>query len=205
MQRVAVVDYGMGNLDSVRRALEECGAEVTIATEPDELRVADKILLPGVGAFPDAMARLRSSGIAEGLRAVVDAGAPFLGICLGMQLLLTTGTEGGTTEGLGFIDGTVERFVPGPGAERIPHAGWNELHRANGRATLLADVPDGADVYFVHSYHAVCADPADVAATTPYCGSFTSVIERDNVHGAQFHPEKSQRHGFQLLRNFLSL
>jgi imidazole glycerol-phosphate synthase subunit HisH len=205
MQRIAVVDYGMGNLDSVRRAFEECGAAPSIAVDPDDLRKADKIVLPGVGAFPEAMARLRSSGMADAMRTEVDAGAPFLGVCLGMQLLMTEGTEGGPTDGLGWIDGTVERLVPVDAAERVPHVGWNELHRAGGRARLLDGLPDGADVYFVHSYRVVCADPADVAATTPYCGGFTSVMERDNVHAAQFHPEKSQRHGFELLRNFLAV
>ena len=206
MQRIAVVDYGMCNLDSVRRALEECGAAATFVTAPDELRKADKIVLPGVGAFAEAMTRLRGSGLADGLRAeVVDAGAPFLGVCLGMQLLMTKGTEGGPTEGLGWIDGTVERLLPVEPGERVPHVGWNELHRAGGDATLLEGVPDGADVYFVHSYRVVCADPADVAATTPYCGGFTSVVEHGNIHAAQFHPEKSQPHGFHILQNFLAL
>jgi imidazole glycerol-phosphate synthase subunit HisH len=204
-QRIALVDSGLCNIDSIRRALEECGASPYVSASPDDLREADRIVLPGVGAFPAAMAHLRSTGYDEALTEEVrGAGAPFLGICLGMQLLATTGAEGGDTPGLGWIDGTVEKLRPTARDRRIPHMGWNEVHRERDTA-LLDDVPDGADFYFVHGYHLVCRDPDDVAGTTPYCGTVTAVVERGNVFGVQFHPEKSQAHGFQVLRNFLAL
>jgi glutamine amidotransferase len=204
MSSVAVVDYGLCNLDSVRRAFEECGATVTVTDDPRDLAHADRIVLPGVGAFGDAMRALRESGFEDALSEEVHANSiPFLGICLGMHLVASVGFEGGDTKGLGWIDGEVRRFVPATAEERIPHVGWNEVDAAPG-STLFAGIPAGADFYFVHSYHFVCDDDSDIAATTPYCGTFTSALERENVFAVQFHPEKSQRHGFQLLRNVLA-
>lgn len=203
MNHVAVVDYGMANIDSVRRALEECGAQVVVTDQPHELAKADRIVLPGVGAFPDAMANLRARGLDEALdQEVVDAGAPFLGICLGMQLIADVGHEGTETAGLGWIRAEVVRLEPASG-ERVPHVGWNEVDAAPG-STVLSNVPSASDFYFVHSYHVVCSDPADVAGTTPFCGRFTSAIEHGNIWAVQFHPEKSQRHGFALLQAFLA-
>jgi imidazole glycerol-phosphate synthase subunit HisH len=203
MGHVALVDYGMANIDSVRRALEECGAEVHVTDRPEELRRADRIVLPGVGAFPDAMTNLRARGLDQALTdEVVRSGAPFLGICLGMQLIAGFGHEGTPTEGLGWIDAEVVRLQPAD-SERIPHVGWNEVDAGPSSRALQA-VPPGADFYFVHSYHVVCEDGDDVAATTPYCGRFASVVEHDNIWAVQFHPEKSQRHGFTLLKNFLA-
>lgn len=205
MIMVAIVDYGMGNVDSVRRAVEECGRRAVVTDDPAEIERASHIILPGVGAFPDAMRKLtdrRLDGVLE--EQVRAEGAPFLGICLGMQLLATTGNEGGTTKGLGWLDGEVIRLEATEVDRRIPHVGWNEVVGVPG-SSLLDGIPAGADFYFVHSYHFRCAAPSDALATTPYCGGFTSVVGRRNVHGVQFHPEKSQRHGLRLLQNFLAM
>jgi imidazole glycerol-phosphate synthase subunit HisH len=150
------------------------------------------------------MRNLRARGLDDALtKQVLEGGAPFLGVCLGMQLLAAIGREVETTDGLGWFDAEVERFAPA-GDERIPHIGWNEVEAIEG-SPLFAGIPPRADFYFVHSYHVVCADPTDVLATTPYCGRFTSAIARGNVFATQFHPEKSQQHGLRLLRNFVEL
>lgn len=203
MSHVVVIDYGMGNLDSARRALEECGGDVVVTDEPSELRRADHIVLPGVGAFPEAMENLRQRGFDEALRDEVSAGAPLLGICLGMQVLAATGSEAGGAKGLGLIDGDVDRLVPTSRTERVPHIGWNEVTAVDDHP-LFAGIAPGTDFYFVHGYHFAARSAADVAATTPYAGTFTSAVSHGSVHGVQFHPEKSQRAGFALLRNFLA-
>jgi glutamine amidotransferase len=193
----------MGNLASVRRALEECGAEVVVSADPAALTDAERIVLPGVGAFPDGMAKLEAAGWPAALnRALANPAVKLLGICLGMQLLADRGFEGRETRGLGLIRGEIRRFVPMAG-ERIPHVGWNEVHptRAHG---LFERIPLGTDFYFVHSYCFQAATPAEVLATTPYCGPFASAVGAGNVVGTQFHPEKSSRPGFQLIRNFLA-
>lgn len=202
-QRVAIVDYGMCNLDSVRRATEECGADPFVTDDPADLRSADRIVLPGVGAFPDAMHALQDRKLDIALtEEVIGRGIPFLGVCLGMQLIAEHGEEGGDTPGLGWFPGRVIKLVPTEVDRRVPHIGWNELVPSQ-ESVLFNGVPDRADFYFVHSYWLDC--PADlVVATTPYCGSVTAVVQRDNIYGVQFHPEKSQRHGFQLFRNFLA-
>ena len=205
MKRVAIVDYGMCNLDSVRRAFEECSSSPFVTDEPADLADADLIVLPGVGAFPDAMANLRERALDKALDdEVLGNGVPFLGICLGMQLLATTGHEGGETAGLGWIDADVCRLRPTPEDPRVPHVGWNEVDLAR-ETPLFADMPRASDFYFVHSYHVECHDDTDVAATTPYCGGFVSAIQRDNILAVQFHPEKSQERGFEVLRRFLAL
>jgi len=203
--KVLLIDYRMGNLGSVRRSLEECGAEVYCSENPRDLALASKIVLPGVGSFRDGMQHLEKNGwVPEIRRAAVEDNIPFLGICLGMQLLSSKGWEGGETDGLGLIPGIVEKFVPVSPEIRIPHVGWNELviSRPN---PLLTGIPNRSDFYFVHSYHFVAEDPADIITTTPYCGSFASVVARGNIFGTQFHPEKSSKSGFRLLRNFLGL
>jgi glutamine amidotransferase len=206
MKHVAIVDYGMCNLDSVRRAFEELGARAFVTDDPVGLERADRIVLPGVGAFPDAMRNLRARGLDDALaKQVLDGGAPFLGVCLGMQLLATVGHEVEQTDGLRWFDADVVRFTPSTPDERIPHIGWNEVDVAPTGSPLFAGIPSRADFYFVHSFHVVCRHSADVLATTPYCGGFTSAIARDNVFATQFHPEKSQAHGLRLLRNFLEL
>jgi glutamine amidotransferase len=204
MRRVAVVDYGMGNLDSVARALEECGGDPVVTSSADELERAAAIVLPGVGAFARGMENIRRLDLEGPLHEqVVERGVPCLGLCLGMQLLLTSGDESGDAAGLGWVDGTVARLVPTNG-ERIPHVGWNEVEPL-GESALFDGIEPGSDFYFVHSYSVEPADASDVVATTPYCGGFPSVIRHENVYGVQFHPEKSQRVGLRLLRNFLAI
>ncbi len=204
MNRVAVVDYGMSNLDSVVRAVQECGGDAFVASTPDGLGDCSRVILPGVGTFADGMRHLRERGFEEALRDLaLEKGVPFLGICLGMQLLASRGEEGGETRGLGFIPGDVLRLLPGPQKERVPHVGWNEVR--HGGAGLFTEVPDGTDFYFVHSYHLAPSRPADVVARTPYCGGFVSAVASGPVYGVQFHPEKSQKLGFRVLRNFLRI
>lgn len=202
---VAIIDYGMSNLGSIHQAIEECGGSVYVATKPSELKNASHIILPGVGAFGDGMANLTSQHWIEALKeAVLQDRTPLLGICLGMQLLATTGFEGGTNKGINFITGEVKKFIPQNLQERIPHVGWNEVH-SKIQSPLLNGIPEGTDFYFVHSYHFITRNESDIIATTPYCGTFNSVISHENIYGVQFHPEKSQRPGFQLLKNFLNL
>lgn len=203
MKRVAVVDYGVSNLDSVARALEECGATPYVTSDPAELKHASLMVLPGVGAFADGMANLRERGLDQALREqVLEQGVPLLGVCLGMHLLADRGIEGGETQGLGLVPGSVLKLQPDEPSTRVPHVGWNEVHPARPSA-LMEGIEDGRDFYFVHSYHLACDDPADVLATTPYCGGIASAVQRGIVAGVQFHPEKSQKAGFALLRNFV--
>jgi glutamine amidotransferase len=204
MRSIAIIDYGMCNLDSVARAVEECGGEPMVTDDPRALESASHIILPGVGSFTDAMGQLRERGFDTALPEVVlGRGTPFLGICLGMQLMASKGTEGGDTPGLGLIEGEVRRLVPDRAETRIPHVGWNEVTplRAN---PLFQGIAAGKDFYFVHSFHLACQRPEDVLARTPYCGGFVSAVSRANVFGVQFHPEKSQKPGFQLLRNLIA-
>ena len=180
---VAIIDYGMGNLDSVRRAVEECGGNAFIAHDPADVKGASHLILPGVGAFAAGMHNLRSGGWEAPLRELVlEQKVPCLGICLGMQLLATNGTEGGTNVGLGWIEGEVRLFEPSDPTERVPHVGWNQVEH-NGAEPLLAHIPSGTDFYFVHSYYFQCHRPEESVATTPYAGGFTSVVHRDNLWG----------------------
>jgi glutamine amidotransferase len=198
---IAVVDYGMGNLRSVERALREVGATATVTSDHDVLREAERIVLPGVGAFGMAMERLRAAGLDSLLNTLVrEEGKPFLGICLGMQLVCRDSHEHGHFEGLGWIDATVRRFEVGDARLRVPHTGWNDVEGRGDRAVC----PEGGVFYFVHSYHADCDDPEDVAATCGYGLDFTACIERENVMATQFHPEKSQADGLALLRRFIA-
>jgi imidazole glycerol-phosphate synthase subunit HisH len=201
---VLIIDYGMGNLGSVRRAFEECGANVRISADPADAADADRIVLPGVGAFAAGMANLHSAGWPKALaQARGNPRVGILGICLGMQLLADRGYENGDTPGLALIPGEVVRLVPTLAAERIPHVGWNEITPA-ASSPLLDGIAAGTDFYFVHSYHFVPKNPGHVLARTPYCGSVVAATFSANVFGTQFHPEKSSRPGFRLLRNFLS-
>lgn len=205
MDRVAIVDYGMSNIDSVARAVEECGGRALVTDQARDLEIANRIILPGVGAFPDAMHNLKQRSLDKVLHEqVVDNQIPFLGICLGMQLLATTGWEEKETSGLGWIEGEVQRLKPVGVDTRIPHIGWNEVHFTQG-SPLFDGISSGKDFYFVHSYHFVCRSEENILGRTPYCDDFTSVVGRDLIFGVQFHPEKSQRLGFQILRNFLSV
>jgi imidazole glycerol-phosphate synthase subunit HisH len=203
MRTAAIVDYGMCNLDSVARAVEECGARPLVTADPAALAGADRIILPGVGAFPDGMAHLRERGFDSALREQTAQGIPLLGICLGMQLLADRGWEVRETAGLALVPGEVRRLEPSNGDARIPHIGWNEVS-LDRKCALFDGIESGTDFYFVHSYHFVCADRAAIVARTDYCGGFTSAVARGTVFGVQFHPEKSQRRGLQVLRNFLA-
>ena len=204
MTSVAIIDYGVCNLDSVARAVQKCGGRPIFTDRADEIAAADRIVLPGVGAFATAMGALSERGCDQALRReVARRPVPFLGICLGMQLLASRSLEGGETEGLGLIEGDVVRLQPGSDGERVPHMGWNELHPLKS-SPLLDGIADGTDFYFVHSFHFRCRDRADVLAATPYCGGFTSVVNHGSIFGTQFHPEKSMGPGFAVLKNFLS-
>lgn len=200
--RVAIVDYGMGNLDSVSRAVEECGGRPLVTSNPLDLTAAAAVILPGVGAFARGMQNVRDRGLEDVLvKDVAPNGVPLLGLCLGMQLLATDGSEGSDTRGLGLVPGRVER-IDAPGL-RVPHIGWNEVHQTR-EHPLFRSIPSGADFYFVHGYVLRCDDPDDVIATVPYGDDLVAAVARGTVAGVQFHPEKSQRSGFQLLRNFLA-
>ena len=202
MTLVAIVDYGLCNLDSIRRAVEICGSEVAVSKDPNVLDRANHLILPGVGAFGIAMRNLHDYGLAAAIRRQVSAGIPLLGVCLGMQVLVSRSEEGGDHAGLGFIPGEVVRLNSRSENERIPHIGWNSVEFEN-NGGLLSDIQPGTDFYFLHSYHCRCADPNDVVAITPYCGEVVSVVRRGHVFGTQFHPEKSQKAGLRLLANFL--
>jgi glutamine amidotransferase len=198
--RIAVVDYGMGNIRSVSKALERVApqAEVLVSADPDAIRAAERVVVPGQGAMPDCMRQLTASGARE---AVIEAtrAKPFLGICVGMQLLFEHGEEG-DTPGLGLLAGEVPRLRSD--GLKIPHMGWNQVRQARAHA-LWRDVPDGARFYFVHSYYPRPADAALTAGTCEYGAVFTCAVARDNIFAVQFHPEKSQSAGLQLLSNFV--
>jgi glutamine amidotransferase len=202
--KVAIINYGVGNLSSVRRAFEELGAEPIIANHPSTLYDVNRIVLPGVGAFKEGMAHLDHGGWSEALREVVgEQGKPLLGICLGMQLLASEGHENGVTPGLGLIPGQVRRLDELGCTLRIPHVGWNEACH-DGSDVLFEGIPDRSDFYFVHSYAFVTEAAEHRLATVPYGVDLTAAVRRGHVFGCQFHPEKSSKAGRRLLRNFLS-
>ena len=202
---IAIVDYGVGNLFSLKSSLAAIGAETVVTGDADALRRADKILLPGVGAFGDAADKLRESGLDAVVVEQANAGKPLLGICLGMQLLFDRGFEYGEHAGLGLIPGSVRPIadVIGPGL-KIPHIGWNALHRKGDGGPLLRYVKEGDCVYFVHSFYAADCEEA-VIATAEYGAPLTAAVQRDNVFGCQFHPEKSGPVGLNILRAFSEL
>jgi glutamine amidotransferase len=202
---IAILDYGVGNLKSVHKALEHIGAEATVSSDPEVLDAARGVVLPGVGAFGDAMLNLKRRGLVAPLLRQVSRGKPLLGICLGMQLLFEESEEMGLHQGLGLLPGKVVRFPEG--SLTVPHVGWNQLRLA-GRGTgggILEGIPDGAYAYFVHSYYVAPEEPGDVLATTEYGPEFAAVVGRGEIWGAQFHPEKSQEVGLALLENYVSL
>ena len=204
MKKVAIIDYGMGNLDSVSRAVEECGGQPIITGKAAEIKTASYIILPGVGVFAEGMRNIRQGGLDKILNEqVITNKIPFLGICLGMQFLATKGHEGGETAGLDWIEGEVARFQPADPKLRLPHIGWNEVYPTQ-PGVLLDSIAPGKDFYFVHSYHFICQDSANIFGTTQYGGVINSVITKGHIFGVQFHPEKSQKVGFQLLKNFLN-
>ncbi|MDX1991510.1 MAG: imidazole glycerol phosphate synthase subunit HisH [bacterium] len=201
---LAVIDYGAGNLRSVLHALDYLKAEsIRVVRHPHELQNAEKIILPGVGAFGAGMQQLEKQGLVKPIRQAVAKGVPYLGICVGMQFLFSVGEEMGEFEGLGILPGRVVRF---PTSERlkVPHIGWNELQPLCA-SPLLANVPEDSYAYFVHSYHCVPEDKSAIIASVDYGGTVAAAVQHDNIYGVQFHPEKSQRTGLQILQNFLTL
>ena len=205
MKAVAIIDYGLCNLDSVRRAVEECGGVPMVTREAKDIERATHIILPGVGSFREGMNNLKQQSLDQLLREqVIVREIPFLGICLGMQMLATSGSEGGEAEGLGWVDGVIRHLEPQSREERLPHIGWNEVNPVKDSA-LFRSIESGQDFYFVHSYHFVCRREEDVLARTSYCDGFVSAVGRGTVFGVQFHPEKSQRVGSQVMKNFLSI
>jgi imidazole glycerol-phosphate synthase subunit HisH len=210
MSLVALIDYGSGNLRSAEKALARAaiergsGHEIVVTSDPAVAAGAERIVLPGVGAFADCMSGLKAlPGMVEALReAVLQRGVPFLGICVGMQLLASVGREFGDHQGLGWIPGEVVKLTPSDPALKIPHMGWNEL--TFGSHPLFAGLQPGAHAYFVHSYAIHPSDPGHVLATSEYGGVFAAAVGRDNIAGTQFHPEKSQTAGLTFLANFLS-
>jgi len=201
---VAVVDYGLGNLRSVAGAIERLGRQPVITSDPAELERAERLILPGVGAFGDGMRNLHERGLVEPLsQLVLEDGKPILGICLGAQLMAKGSEELGGHEGLGWIDASVVRLEPNDPSLRVPHVGWNEL-RQTAESVLFGGVPDRSLFYYVHSFHIATHDASIVRGICPYGGPLTAVFERGNVFGTQFHPEKSQLHGLTLLGNFLA-
>lgn len=205
MNIVAVVDYGMCNLDSVRRAVEECGGTVVVTSQAQDLETANRIILPGVGAFQEAMRNIKALSLDRVLyEQAIEKNIPLLGICLGMQLLASKGWEGEKTDGLGLIPGEIRRLEPFGTDTRIPHVGWNEVNPSR-ESNLFRDISSGKDFYFVHSYHFCTENDSHILAHTPYAGRFVSAVQSGFVFGVQFHPEKSQKTGFQLLKNFLAV
>jgi glutamine amidotransferase len=204
MSSVVIVNSGVCNLDSIRRAMEELGTKPVVTDDPRVVESADRIILPGVGSFAAAMQSLNQKGLAACLRNLLaKRQLPFLGICLGMQLMATRSHEFGLTDGLDLVPGEIVPLKSTQAGERIPHMGWNEAYpRAD--AALWRDLPAGTDFYFVHSYWYDCA-PEHVLATCPSYGGFVAAVQRDHLMGVQFHPEKSQKAGFRLLRNFLAI
>lgn len=198
---IAIIDYGMGNLHSVHKALQKAGAEARILATPDGIEEAAALILPGVGAFGQGMANLRERGFLKAIQRHVAAGKPLLGICLGLQLLFEESEEMGQHPGLGLLAGRVRRFQ---GPVKVPHIGWNQIHLLR-PAPLLQGIADGSYAYFVHSYYAEPRDEGVILATTDYGLDFASVVGQGNVYGVQFHPEKSQAVGLRMLRNFVEL
>ncbi len=200
---LAIIDYQMGNLRSVQKALEKIGHSAVITSDAAEIAKADKVILPGVGAFEDAMTELRKRDLIGPIKDAVAADKPFLGICLGLQLLFDVGYENGQHEGLGILPGEVVRFDV-PAEFKVPHMGWNALSMVN-RSPVLEGLADGTHVYFVHSYYVKPRDSSVIATQTDYGGPFCSMIWRGNLFATQFHPEKSQADGLRILRNFAEL
>lgn len=200
---IAIIDYDTGNIKSVEKALDFLGQDVVITGEPEKILKADKVILPGVGAFGDAMANLRRTGLDEVIRQVAGRGTPFLGICLGLQLLFERSDEAPGVEGLGILKGEILR-IPEKEGLKIPHMGWNSLHLEN-NGRLFRGIEEGAYVYFVHSYYLKAAEESIVKASTEYSVHIHASVEKDNVFACQFHPEKSSDVGISILKNFVEL
>ena len=200
---VAIIDYDAGNIKSVENAVRFLGHEVTVTSKAEEILCADHIILPGVGAFGDAMKRLSGAGLEETIRQAVDREIPFLGICLGLQLIFEESEESPGVKGLGLLPGRIRRIPEGDG-RKVPQIGWNDLSFPRS-SRLFAGIPEGSYVYFVHSYYLEAGDPADVAARTQYGVSIDAAVDHGKLFACQFHPEKSEQIGMQILENFLNL
>jgi glutamine amidotransferase len=200
---IAIIDYGMGNLRSVQKGFEKVGHQAVVTSDPEQVARAAKVVLPGVGAFEDAVAELRRRRLVEPVLDAINAGKPFLGICLGLQLLFDVSFENGRHAGLGVLRGEVVRFEL-PDQYAVPHMGWNQLGMRR-RPPVLEGLAENTFVYFVHSYYVVPRDPTVIATETDYGVRFCSMIWRDNIFATQFHPEKSQSDGLRILENFASL
>ncbi|HJD03824.1 MAG TPA: imidazole glycerol phosphate synthase subunit HisH [Candidatus Mediterraneibacter caccogallinarum] len=200
---IAIIDYDAGNIKSVEKALLLLGQDVVITGDREEILKADKVVLPGVGAFGDAMDNLRRTGLDQVIREVTDRGTPFLGICLGLQLLFERSDEAPGVDGLGILEGEILR-IPDKDGLKIPHMGWNSLHLEN-NGRLFRGIEEGSYVYFVHSYYLKAADERIVKASTEYSTHIHASVEKGNVFACQFHPEKSSDVGIQILRNFVEL
>ncbi|MCS7215550.1 MAG: imidazole glycerol phosphate synthase subunit HisH [Thermodesulfovibrio sp.] len=200
---IAIVDYGMGNIKSVSKAIQAVGGQVNITQNPEEIRKSKAIVLPGVGAFRDCMENLKNIGILEIVKEEIIRGKPYLGICLGMQILFTQSEEFGLCNGLNIINGRVVRFNLSS-EYKIPHMGWNTV-KFRKKNKILSEIPDNAYFYFVHSYHVVPEEDKFIAGVTEYGIKFTSMMIYENIFATQFHPEKSQKMGLKLLSNFIKL
>ncbi len=201
---IAIIDYGMANLRSVQKAFEQVGADAAITADPKQIAAAGKVVLPGVGAFQDAIACVRDSGLADTIAEHIRHGRPFLGICLGLQMLFSRSHEDGVFAGLDLFAGDVVRFPTVPGL-KVPHMGWNTLKFAQTDCPLFAGLPSEPAAYFVHSFYAEPADRTLIAAEADYPEPFCAAIWKDNVFATQFHPEKSQAVGLTMLRNFAAM
>jgi imidazole glycerol-phosphate synthase subunit HisH len=200
---ITIIDYGMGNIHSVQKAMESLGAGTQVVESAREIAQAGKLVLPGVGAFDDAMQVLKAKGLVPAIREYAASGKALLGICLGMQLFFDTSAEAVRETGLGIMAGSVEKFDPAVSG-KVPHMGWNRL-TVSGKSPLMAGIPQGAYVYFCHSYYCAPREDALVAARASYGVECAAVVQQGNVYGVQFHPEKSQDVGLQILRNFIAL
>lgn len=201
---VAIIDYEMGNLRSVQKAFETIGCSATITRSPQVIDDASHVVLPGVGAFGDCMRNLSKFGLTPSVRKTIQSGKPFLGICLGLQLLFTKSEEFGEHKGLDILEGRVVRFCSTDKSMKVPHMGWNQI-RFTGQTPLFKGIPDGSYVYFVHSYYVEPDDKTLISTTTNYGTPFASGIWKDNLFACQFHPEKSQKWGMKILKNFLHI
>jgi len=201
---ITIVDYGMGNLASVNNAIKRYTDQVVVSSMPDDIKKTDKLILPGVGAFKDAYDEIGKRGLINSILDFIKSGKPFLGICLGLQLLFTKSFEGGEYKGLDIIKGGVVSLQKDKGI-KIPHMGWNNLKPEKPNCPLLKGVSEQAYMYFVHSYYVVPEDASVVATTTDYGSRFCSMIWKDNIYAMQFHPEKSQEEGLKIIKNFVSL
>ena len=201
MNMITIIDYGMGNLRSVQKALEAGGAETLITQKPKDIDRAQKIVLPGVGAMQPAMEKLNSLGLVEPIKKSITDGKPFLGICLGLQLLFEKSDEGGAVAGLGVLKGHVKRFT----SLKVPHMGWNQLEIKNKKCALFTGIADSSFVYFCHSYYVQPGEKSVIAAAADYGVEFASAVNQGSIFGVQFHPEKSQKIGLNILKNFIKV